>query len=382
MSDDDDDGEHYFLQPVKGYNIVEKIKLANEQLYELEIPYKTNKRSKVQFRENLVDFEPDCSSDDGYGESATSTSDHEPKKKGNDKRSYDEPCDLERELDNLRCPNNNDSSNCKKKIIQNPESDEESSVEEEEACTKCLSSDDEIPDETVCDSNCEEEEDDEDEEDFEEECHGECNEKKSKPPSKDCSECEMVEKVVANLVLEQVKKDEEEAKKPPPEPPKKKKPLYKSKFGRYGRGNNENATFEVIETEFGRFRGCCRHKVEHVEGMPGYQGARSLYGLSEEQYQKREEKLQKLELLEQQKIAKLKEEYVKKSNETEDAFAQWLKQKAKSKPSRMKNMYDQKPQVKTTQKVLRSQKGPKKLLPNNNSSKINNNVEDTASKKS
>lgn len=54
------------LQPVKGYNIVEKIKLANEQLYELEIPYKRNKRSKVSFRENLVDFEPDCSSDDGW----------------------------------------------------------------------------------------------------------------------------------------------------------------------------------------------------------------------------------------------------------------------------------------------------------------------------
>lgn len=53
------------LQPVKGYNIVEKIKLANEQLYEIEIPYKRNKRSKVSFRENLVDFEPDCSSDDG-----------------------------------------------------------------------------------------------------------------------------------------------------------------------------------------------------------------------------------------------------------------------------------------------------------------------------
>lgn len=53
------------LQPVKGYNIIEKIKTANEQLFELEIPYNKSKRPKVSFRENLVDFEPEFSSDDG-----------------------------------------------------------------------------------------------------------------------------------------------------------------------------------------------------------------------------------------------------------------------------------------------------------------------------
>lgn len=89
--------------------------------------------------------------------------------------------------------------------------------------------------------------------------------------------------------------------------------------------------------------------MEHVEGMPQYMGAVSLYGLSEEQYEKRQERLKKLEQLEQQKIEKLKEQYVKKANETEDAFAHWLK--AKSKPSRMKNMYDQKPKKPQTQKM-------------------------------
>lgn len=294
-----------------------------------------------------------------YGESGTSTSDHETKK-NSEKRCYEEPCDLERELDNLRCCNNNDS-----KKVQ--EESDESSVEEEEACTKCGSSDDDIQDET-----CEYENEDDDDDN---ECHGECESQPKEKYTKECAECDIVEKVVAELVLKECEA-EEEANKPKPEPPKKKKPLYKSKFGRFGRYNNENTTFEVIETEMGRFRGCCRHKVEHVEGMPSYKGAISLYGLSEQQYEKREERLQKLEQQEQQKLEKLKEDYAKKSNETEDAFAQWLKQKAKSKPARMKNMYDQKPKKPQHQK-LKGQKGPslKKVLPNN-SSKLNNNVED------
>lgn len=51
---------------MKGYNIVDKIKLANEELYEIEIPMSKCKRPKVSFRENLVDYEPEYSSDDGY----------------------------------------------------------------------------------------------------------------------------------------------------------------------------------------------------------------------------------------------------------------------------------------------------------------------------
>uniref|UniRef100_A0A336LTB7 CSON015261 protein n=1 Tax=Culicoides sonorensis TaxID=179676 RepID=A0A336LTB7_CULSO len=374
MSDEDDDHEHYFLQPVKGYNIVEKIKLANEQLYEFEIPYKRHK-SKVSFRENLVDFEPDCSSDDGYGESGTSTSDHE-SKKYNEKRCQmiEETCDLEKELENLRC-----ISKERKKEEESDESEiEEADVEEEqEGCNQCGSSDDEIPDETECACENENYESDyENDDDENDRCNGDCtneNANAKQRKSNDCEECDIVEKVVAELVLKQIEA-EDEANKPKPEPPKKKKPLYKSKFGRFGRHTNENTTFEVIETEHGRFRGCCRHKVEHIEGMPQYKGAVSLYGLSEEQYEKREERLQKLEELEQQKLAKIKEEYIKKANESEDAFSQWLKQKAKSKPSRIKNMYDHKP--KKPQKVLTGQKGPnnRKVLPKLDTKLNNNNL--------
>lgn len=62
------DSPHFnlVLKPVKGYNIIEKIRLANEQLYEIEIPFSKSKQSKVSFRDNLVEFEPDLSSDDGY----------------------------------------------------------------------------------------------------------------------------------------------------------------------------------------------------------------------------------------------------------------------------------------------------------------------------
>lgn len=274
-------------------------------------------------------------------------------------------------MDNLRCCNNKDSN---KKPSQENASDE-SSVDEEEGCTKCGSSDEEIPDETECPCENENYESDyENEEDDEDQCHGECESKMMERSIKECAECDIVEKVVAELVLKQCEV-EDEANKPKPEPPKKKKPLYKSKFGRFGGRNNDNMTFEVIETEHGRFRGCCRHKVEHIEGMPQYKGAVSLYGLSEEQYEKREERLHKLEQLEQEKIEKLKEEYVKKSNETEDAFEKWLKQKAKSKPSRMKNMYDQKPKKPPQHQKLKGQKGPniKKGLPKNDSKLINNN---------
>lgn len=300
-----------------------------------------------------------------YGESGTSTSDHETKKCKNiiNEKRAEETCDLERELEKLR-------GSCKQENKNHQESDDSEIEEVEESCNKCGSSDEEIPDECTCENeNYESDYENEEEEEDDDECRGECERDNKERITKECAECDIVEKVVAELVLKECEV-EDDANKPKPEP-KKKKPLYKSKFGRFGRYNNENTNFEVIQTEHGRFRGCCRHKVEHIEGMPHYKGAVSLYGLSEEQYEKRQERLQKLEQQEKEKVEKLKEEYVKKATETEDAFAQWMKQKAKSKSSRIKNMYDQKP--KKPQKLTTGQKGP--ISKNNkakSAAKVNN----------
>lgn len=219
----------------------------------------------------------------------------------------------------------------------NSDIEESEVIEEQNECAECGTSDEEILDETEC--TCENDSDDENDE-----CESKCVQQKKavKRKDTDCTECDIVEKVVAELIKKECE-EEEEAKKTPekPEPPKKKKPLYK--FRGFGRRNNDNTTFEVIETEHGRFRGCCRHKVEHIEGLPQYQGAVSVYGLSEKQYEKREERLKHIEQKQLEKFEKTTEEYVQKSVQNEDAFEKWLKQKTKSKVNRKQNMYDYKP---------------------------------------
>lgn len=219
------------------------------------------------------------------------------------------------------------------------DSETEEQIEEEEESPSSSDDDTKINDDIAQsggeECGCDQYENDEyDDEDDEDNC---CSGKQgNQAPS--CSECQMVEKLVAELVVKKVTDDE----KPPPvvEPPKKKQ-LFKSKFGRYGR-RPEDTNFEVIETEHGRFRGCCRHKAEKVEGMPGYKGAVSLYGLSEEQYQLRMDRLEKQEQLEQEKLEKLKETYKEKSHANESAFSSWLKNKSRAPVNRNKNMYDTK----------------------------------------
>ncbi|KAB0800220.1 hypothetical protein PPYR_05960 [Photinus pyralis] len=64
VSDNEDDYGNYFLQPASSpYDIAEKVKQANNELFN-ENQNVEDKQVKVKFRENLVDYEPEFSYDD------------------------------------------------------------------------------------------------------------------------------------------------------------------------------------------------------------------------------------------------------------------------------------------------------------------------------
>lgn len=260
----------------------------------------------------------------------------------------EEECDLERELEKLR------SFNVNKAEIGNAESDLDDDIKEE------VEENIQDEDECVCESDRYEDENFSSEND--EEPDDNCNKCTKEEQNNSCTECDMVEKLVAELVVKDM--DDVNAEKPMPTPkkaPTSKRPSYKLRGRRHFR--NDDSNFEVIETEHGRFRGCCRHKAEKVDGMPQYEGALSLYGLSEEQYQRRDNRLQKFEEKQHEKIEKLKEDYKKNCQQNEDAFASWLKNKSRTPQNRTKNMYDikQKPQKRSSIKCT-----PKKFRTNDN----------------
>lgn len=283
-----------------------------------------------------------------YGESGTSTSDHESKNVEHCQASTcEEECDLERELEKLRSFGVKD--NC------TAESDLEEDIKE------VVDEEEEEVQEDACESDHYE-----DENFSSEETDDDCNKCTQPEETKSCSECDMVEKLVAELVIQEMNDADDKKKEPTPAPKpvsKPRKPMRRYRGSR--RFGNEDSTFEVIETEHGRFRGCCRHKAENVEGVPSYQGALSLYGLSEDQYQRRDERLQKLEEKQQVKFEQLKEQHQEKSQQNEDAFESWLKHKMKTPQNRTKNMYDvkRKPQkrgsIKMAPKKFRTSDGCK-----------------------
>lgn len=243
----------------------------------------------------------------------------------------EEECDLERELEKLRSFNVNKANGNTESDLEDEDIKEEVEENVQEQEEECACESDRYEDENFTSEDDEEDEAAQDDN---------CNKCVQEEQTNSCTECDMVEKLVAELVVKDMNDTDDKKIEPPKKAPNTtKKPSYKLRGFRRRRGN-EDSTFEVIETEHGRFRGCCRHKAENIEGMPQYGGVLSVYGLSEEQYMKRDERLQKQEEKEYVKIEKLKEEYKEKCQQNEDAFESWLKNKMKTPQNRTKNMYD------------------------------------------
>lgn len=87
-------------------------------------------------------------------------------------------------------------------------------------------------------------------------------------------------------------------------------------------------------------RSCCKNKHLEVEKLPKYNGFKSQYGLSKEQLEKREKKLEQMKRREMKKKMDHIEKHRSKIQMNEEIFATWLNKKMKNPVNKTKNMYD------------------------------------------
>lgn len=88
------------------------------------------------------------------------------------------------------------------------------------------------------------------------------------------------------------------------------------------------------------FRSCCEHKCSGNTKLPKYNGYYSQYGLSKEQLEKRETRIETYRKNDLLKKTKNLEEDSTKSKASEEAFARWLNNKMRNPRNRVRNMYD------------------------------------------
>lgn len=88
------------------------------------------------------------------------------------------------------------------------------------------------------------------------------------------------------------------------------------------------------------FRSCCEHKCSGNTKLPKYNGYYSQYGLSKEQLEKREARIETYRKKDLLKKTKNLEEDSTKSKASEEAFARWLNNKMRNPRNRVRNMYD------------------------------------------
>lgn len=102
------------------------------------------------------------------------------------------------------------------------------------------------------------------------------------------------------------------------------------------------------------FKPCCEYKYLENDRLPRYCGYISQYGLSKEQLEMREKRKQRLKERQSDKTAKQLQEETMKSEVNEEAFARWLQNKMRNNRSMTKNLYDYRPTKQT-------KKGKKKV---------------------
>lgn len=88
------------------------------------------------------------------------------------------------------------------------------------------------------------------------------------------------------------------------------------------------------------FRSCCEHKCSGNTKLPKYNGYYSQYGLSKEQLEKREARIETYRKNDLLKKTKNLEDDSTKSKASEEAFARWLNNKMRNPRNRIRNMYD------------------------------------------
>lgn len=276
------------MQPVNGYNIVDKVKLANQELFAIPQPNSPlPEQQKVSFKNDLVDFAEFSSSEaeDDELEDQTGTK-----------------LDEEEEEEE-----NEDNENEEEDVKMSTEIDE--NIEEICEIIEDLSVD--VPEEPIID------EDEDNLTDYLE----------SSIDSKDVDS--VVEVIITNPADYEVKPIQKVPSIDSTEVKQVKKPTKIIKPE-----ENKNLKLNL------NFRSCCEHKCSGNTKLPKYNGYYSQYGLSKEQLEKRETRIETYRKKDLLKKTKNLEEDSTKSKASEEAFARWLSNKMRNPRNRVRNMYD------------------------------------------
>ncbi|KAJ6641053.1 hypothetical protein Bhyg_05986 [Pseudolycoriella hygida] len=327
---DEDDYEGYFLKPVNGYNIADRIKSANKELFEGD--------SSVQsgdFTETLrrVSFRPEP--------------DYEPSEAELDEASS---CD-EEDIAVI-----NQVLDKREEIVVFEELEVEIKGTENHKQTRMSNGDSATADE-----------------DIEEICEEINNvdisaSDESQIPNEKEESCDVVEPVeqtqlldnedvVSSRVTDDLSNLKNEINRKPNLKFTSVKPTNHHHHHHNNRPNSSVHTKKSSESQFLKiqlnFKPCCEYKYLENERLPRYCGYISQYGLSKEQLEMKEKRKERLKERQSDRTAKQLQEEALKSEVNEEAFARWLQNKMRNSRSMTRNMYDYRP---TKQK-----KGKKKV---------------------
>lgn len=347
--DTDEDCEVYFLKPVNEYNIVDKIKEANKELFDgrgNSFDTGDGPGRKVTFHPNLEEYEPNPEEDDETSEKPEgllnmATLNEEDETNGND----DDPsprtvATIEECAERLALE--------VQKKIEAIEIKMSESVEEEdeidEISEEILESEDlktntkvneylveanaikeDVPSEIIVAENINttviSQEIDSDQE-VPEEHEGDDN----------------LSIIVASYLPQdiQIPCEEDES------PSKTKTQTFKRKFSfrRKNSGRRNKCRSPEITNLKLNYKTCCEYRNSDCAKLPKYTGYMSEYGLSRDQLEKREQTLQIKHKVVVEKSLKATEAEVQKMQDNERAFTTWLKNKMRFPINRTKNMFD------------------------------------------
>ncbi|KAF5300406.1 hypothetical protein FQA39_LY02205 [Lamprigera yunnana] len=298
---EEEDCESFFLQPASSpYNIIEKIKEANDALIN-EDDDSADKEAKVKFKENLVDYEPEFSYDDA---SSIETED-------NIDYSLMEPDTsiLESRLQSALILNVNESNG--------EDNDEEEIIEDISNQVIIFPSDDEEEEiESV---------------EFNVECEDTATyEDKSTPkPNTDTPILKKGSKTKSNIFI--------------PDGILCKKHCIENTD--YLDFNSNIKKINLTEKLYKcprlklRRRNCCENnEIKIQQSLPRYNGLRSEYGLNGIQLERRERRKQILRMKEQERQKIIEERKRRKEEQNEEVFCEWLKDVSTRKSRRIKPM--------------------------------------------
>ncbi|GAB0094239.1 hypothetical protein DMENIID0001_094990 [Sergentomyia squamirostris] len=276
-SDEEDDFEGYFLQPVNGYNIAEKLKSANQEWFSLPRPPSPVSSSvRVSFRPVLEDYEPDYFSPEDEEEVEVECEEEE-----------------EEEIESI--------------VPENATSEDEEEIEEHESP---------VPPEI--EEICEDLEDIEIEEEKPPESPPSTPQviptkvdlprQASEAPSEPCTG-------VATVIVRKVSVCPKKRQKPSP---------------------------RKISPTRRKYRECCDRRDRSDERLPRYNGLRSVYGLSREQLERRQARLEREKKRQVDTINSLLDAQFRRNEANEEAFTQWLRKKMQQTHNNTihRNMYD------------------------------------------